>query len=109
MNDCAKCGGTHFGERQGSCPLSADYVADKPWPKISVNVYPRTEILKDKKDLFIHGHAGDPIWCMRESDELIGVRLDSGDSGTVYLTNEQARELATQLKKIATLTSSASQ
>lgn len=33
MNDCPKCGGTHFGERKGNCPLSADYVADKPWPK----------------------------------------------------------------------------
>ena len=33
MNDCEKCGGIHFGERLGNCPLSPDYVPDEPWPK----------------------------------------------------------------------------
>jgi hypothetical protein len=30
---------------------------------------------------------------------VIGVRMDCGDSGTVYLTREQAAELADQLGK----------
>ncbi len=31
--DCPKCGGIHFGDVRGNCPLSADYVPNKPWPK----------------------------------------------------------------------------
>lgn len=49
--------------------------------------------------LQIQGIAGDPIWVMCDGTEpyVIGVRLDCGDAGVVYLSREQATELAKQL------------
>ena len=51
--------------------------------------------------LMIQGNAGDPIWVMCDGQEphVIGIRLDCGDSGVVYLSREQAKELADQLIK----------
>ncbi len=47
--------------------------------------------------------SGDHIWLMEDGDEphVIGVRMDSGDSGTVYVTREQALNLAEQLVDFA--------
>lgn len=47
--------------------------------------------------LHLRGKATDNIWLMEDVEGYIGVRLDSGDAGTVYLTTEQARSLAAQL------------
>jgi hypothetical protein len=49
------------------------------------------------KPLSLSGKATDHIWCMEDVPGYIGVRLDCGDSGTFYLTYEQATELAKQL------------
>ena len=51
------------------------------------------------RTLHLNGNATDHIWCMADGDEpnVIGVRMDCGDSGTVYLTREQAADLSEQL------------
>ena len=50
-------------------------------------------------NLRLEGFAGDPIWLMGDGQEpfVIGMRLDCGDSGVVYLTRDQARDLKSQL------------
>lgn len=50
-------------------------------------------------ELVLHGNCTDHIWLMEDGKEphRIGVRMDCGDSGTVYLTREQAKFLATEL------------
>jgi hypothetical protein len=55
------------------------------------------------KTLHLNGNATDHIWTMGDGDEpnVIGIRMDCGDSGTVYVTREQAVELATQLLSMA--------
>jgi len=55
---------------------------------------------KDKNDLFINGLATDHIWLMEDGPDThpIGVRLDCGDSGTVYMSREQALDLAHQIQ-----------
>ncbi len=57
------------------------------------------------KELHLNGNATDHIWCMADGDEpnVIGVRMDCGDSGTVYLTREQAADLSEQLAEMAKL------
>lgn len=59
----------------------------------------RTIDLYNNSDLFIHGHSTDHIWLMEDGPEShpIGIRLDCGDSGAVYLSKLQARDLAEQL------------
>ena len=54
--------------------------------------------LKDN-ELFLHGLATDHIWLMETGPQShpIGIRLDSGDSGTVYVSRSQAKDLAEQL------------
>jgi hypothetical protein len=39
---------------------------------------------------------------MADGDEpnVIGIRMDCGDSGTVYVSRDQAKELAEQLQSI---------
>jgi hypothetical protein len=51
--------------------------------------------------LSIQGTAGDPIWVMCDGTEQhpIGVRLDCGDGGTIYLSKDQATDLASQLQQ----------
>jgi hypothetical protein len=49
------------------------------------------------KPLQLSGFATDHIWIMEDIDGYIGIRLDCGDSGTVYLTKAQAKELRWQL------------
>ncbi len=55
--------------------------------------------VKAKEGLWLNGKATDHIWCMADGDEpnVIGVRMDCGDSGTVYMTRDQAKDLAEQL------------
>lgn len=60
-------------------------------------VYPHATTVNDEKDLFLHGYATDHIWCMEDVEGHIGIRLDCGDSGVVYLTHKQAKDLAEQL------------
>lgn len=60
-------------------------------------VYPHITTINDEKDLFLHGYATDHIWCMEDVEGHIGIRLDCGDSGVVYLTHKQAKDLAEQL------------
>jgi len=51
------------------------------------------------ENLRLHGKASDHIWLMEDGEEpwVIGVRMDCRDSGTVYLTREQAKDLSEQL------------
>jgi hypothetical protein len=51
--------------------------------------------------LSIQGIAGDPIWIMCDGTEdfPIGIRLDCGDGGVVYVSRKQATELVDQLTK----------
>lgn len=50
-------------------------------------------------DLYLQGKATDHIWLMEDVEGYIGIRMDSGDSGVVYLTREQAADLSEQLAK----------
>jgi hypothetical protein len=54
------------------------------------------------KTLHLNGNATDHIWLMADGDEpnVIGIRMDCGDSGTVYVSRDQAKELAEQLQSI---------
>jgi len=60
--------------------------------------------LKNGNDLFLHGLATDHIWLMETGPEShpIGVRLDCGASGVVYLSRSQAKDLAEQLLAFVT-------
>jgi len=53
--------------------------------------------LRRKKQLRLDGEATDHIWLMEDRPGLIGIRMDCGDSGVVYVTPSQAKDLATQL------------
>lgn len=57
----------------------------------------------NNEGLQLQGRATDLVWTMADGDEpfVVGVRLDCGDSGTVYLTREQAADLSSQLADIA--------
>lgn len=57
----------------------------------------------NKQNLSINGVAGSPIWTMVDGPEShpIGIRLDCGDGGAVYVSKEQALDLAEQLNNIA--------
>jgi len=52
--------------------------------------------------LHLHGKCTDHIWLMEDGPEphTLGIRMDCGDSGAVYLTHEQAADLANQLKSM---------
>lgn len=54
-----------------------------------------------RHELTLNGQATDQIWIMEDGPEShpIGIRLDEGDSGAVYLSRSQGRELAAQLLK----------
>jgi hypothetical protein len=54
------------------------------------------------KVLHLNGNATDHIWLMADGDEphVIGIRMDCGDSGTVYVSRDQAKDLAEQLQSI---------
>lgn len=54
-------------------------------------------------DLLLQGKATDHIWIMNDGPRphTIGIRMDSGDSGVVYLTHQQAIDLSNQLKHFA--------
>lgn len=59
-----------------------------------------TEVeLKHDDDLRLNGKSTDLVWLMADGNEphVIGIRMDCGDSGTVYLTRDQAKNLAEQL------------
>lgn len=51
------------------------------------------------KELSIQGQATDHIWTMEDGPEShpIGLRLDCGDSGVVYLSNDQAEKVVDSL------------
>jgi hypothetical protein len=50
--------------------------------------------------LSISGRVGEPIWWMMDGPEThpIGLRLDCGDGGVIYLNKEQAQEIIDNLK-----------
>ena len=50
-------------------------------------------------DLRLQGKATDHIWIMEDGEEpnIVGIRMDCGDSGVVYLTRDQTRDLQEQL------------
>jgi hypothetical protein len=60
---------------------------------------PSTEWL-ERTGLLLHGRATDQVWAMRSSDGLIGLYMDSGDAGVVYLTENQARNVIDTLQKV---------
>lgn len=79
------------------CLAARDWmINDTPW---------RIELLtslchpKSTGELRLHGKSTNHIWLMEDGTEShpIGVRLDCGDSGTVYFSREQAADLAKQL------------
>lgn len=47
--------------------------------------------------LHLSGKSTDHIWLMEDVEGYIGIRMDCGDSGVVYVTKEQAKDLAEQL------------
>lgn len=51
--------------------------------------------------LVLNGKATDHIWLMEDGKEphAIGLRMDCGDSGVVYLTREQAIYLSKELAR----------
>lgn len=53
------------------------------------------------ESLYLQGESTDHIWLMEDGKEphVIGVRMDCGDSGAVYLTREQAKDLSAQLSE----------
>ena len=53
-------------------------------------------------NLRLQGKCTNHIWLMEDGEppHTIGLRMDCGDSGVVYLTELQARDLAGQLLNI---------
>jgi hypothetical protein len=49
--------------------------------------------------LLLSGHATDQTWAMLDTDGLIGLRLDSGDAGVVYMTKQQAKQVIAHSKR----------
>jgi len=49
--------------------------------------------------LSIDGNCTNHIWIMEDGPEghSIGIRLDCGDSGTIYFSYEQAMDLSNQI------------
>lgn len=43
-------------------------------------------------------YATDHIWTMEDREGFIGLRLDSGDSGVIYFTKEQAASVIKNFK-----------
>src|SRR6266436_1592305 len=62
-----------------------------------------TGMIKPSIDLQLQGKSSDHIWLMEDGEEphVIGIRMDSGDSGVVYVTCEQALDLSKQLATFA--------
>ena len=54
--------------------------------------------------LILQGRCSDPIWVQVDGEEpfSIGIRMDCGDAGVVYLTRDQAYELLKQLDETVT-------
>jgi hypothetical protein len=52
-----------------------------------------------QEQLILQGAATNDIWAMASPDGTIGLCLDSGEAGTVYLTQEQARAVVAALQK----------
>lgn len=50
------------------------------------------------KKLSLDGKATDHIWAMEDVEGYIGLRMDCGDAGTVYLTPKQARDVISTLQ-----------
>jgi hypothetical protein len=48
-----------------------------------------------KYPLTLSGYATDQVWAMQDGPEThpIGLRLDSGDAGVVYMSVSQAKEI----------------
>lgn len=82
---CAESDPDHKPEWCVKCKLSA--------------VPAETEKGANMKNLHLQGKCTDHIWLMEdgEAPHTIGLRMDCGDSGTVYLTTEQALYLAREL------------
>ena len=59
-----------------------------------------------KVKLLLQGNCTNHIWLMKDGKppHTIGLRMDCGDGGVVYLTEEQARDLIKQLINFTTPT-----
>ena len=79
----------------GGCSCIVTHLADRPSSPAPAETVRREALL-------LAGLAGDPIWLMADGPEThpIGVRLDCGDAGVVYLSSDQAEDLAEQLTKM---------
>jgi hypothetical protein len=51
-----------------------------------------------QRNLFLNGKATDHIWAMEDVPGYIGLRMDCGDSGAVYMTPKQAEEVIETLQ-----------
>jgi hypothetical protein len=69
-------------------------------PQMVVDYFERETTSSRVNKLRLSGLASGCIWTMEDGPEShpIGIRLDCGKSGTVYLSREQAAELAEQLQ-----------
>jgi hypothetical protein len=54
----------------------------------------------ESDQLILQGHATDRVWAMRSPNGTIGLCLDSGEAGTVFLSPEQARAVIETLEKM---------
>ena len=54
----------------------------------------------ESDQLILQGRATDRIWAMRSPTGTIGLCLDSGEAGTVFLNEEQARSVINTLEEM---------
>jgi hypothetical protein len=53
-----------------------------------------------EEQLILQGAATDDIWEIASPEGTISLCLDSGEAGTIYLTQEQARAVVAALQKV---------
>ena len=54
----------------------------------------------ESDQLILQGRATDRVWAMRSPQGTIGLCLDDGEAGTVFLTADQARAVIDTLQSM---------
>lgn len=58
-------------------------------------------MIAEEQKLHINGQATDNIWGMvHEPEHRIGLRVDCGDAGTLFLTKSQAHDVIDTLNSL---------
>jgi len=75
-------------------------LAKAAWMEAWVLGKRHSEKQRESWPLWLQGRSTDLIWLMMDGEEphCIGIRMDCGDSGTVYVTRQQAEDLIGQLR-----------